>query len=99
MKGPTRKRTSKVLSDALSEGDASDEDPQKQALLTNKYQELSKVPLLIGFDGRELTGIRLLNNLGQTTIINFNDVSMNPKLSKSLFKLSWPSNTDVVDMT
>lgn len=33
--------------------------PQKQAVLTNKYQELSKVPLLIGFDGEWGLDMRL----------------------------------------
>ncbi len=33
--------------------------PQKQAVLTSKYQELSKVPLLIGFDGEWGLDMRL----------------------------------------
>ena len=35
--------------------------PQKQAVLNNKYQELSKVPLLIGFDGEWGLDMRLKN--------------------------------------
>jgi beta-glucosidase-like glycosyl hydrolase/CubicO group peptidase (beta-lactamase class C family) len=35
--------------------------PQKQAELTNKYQKLSKIPLLIGFDGEWGLNMRLQN--------------------------------------
>ncbi len=35
--------------------------PQKQALLNNKYQALSKVPLMIGFDGEWGLDMRLKN--------------------------------------
>ncbi len=35
--------------------------PEKQAVLTNKYQSLSKVPLLIGFDGEWGLDMRLKN--------------------------------------
>ena len=35
--------------------------PEKQAILTNKYQALSKVPLLIGFDGEWGLDMRLQN--------------------------------------
>ena len=35
--------------------------PEKQAVLNNKYQELSKVPLLIGFDGEWGLDMRLKN--------------------------------------
>jgi beta-glucosidase-like glycosyl hydrolase/CubicO group peptidase (beta-lactamase class C family) len=35
--------------------------PQKQAVLNNKYQELSKVPLMIGFDGEWGLDMRLKN--------------------------------------
>ena len=35
--------------------------PQKQAVLNNKYQQLSKVPLLIGFDGEWGLDMRLKN--------------------------------------
>ena len=35
--------------------------PEKQAVLTNKYQALSKVPLLIGFDGEWGLDMRLQN--------------------------------------
>lgn len=35
--------------------------PKKQAVLNNKYQELSKIPLLIGFDGEWGLDMRLKN--------------------------------------
>ncbi len=35
--------------------------PEKQAVLNNKYQELSKVPLMIGFDGEWGLDMRLKN--------------------------------------
>jgi len=35
--------------------------PEKQAVLNNKYQELSKIPLLIGFDGEWGLDMRLKN--------------------------------------
>ena len=35
--------------------------PEKQALLNNKYQELSKIPLMIGFDGEWGLDMRLKN--------------------------------------
>ena len=35
--------------------------PKKQAILNNKYQELSKVPLMIGFDGEWGLDMRLKN--------------------------------------
>jgi len=35
--------------------------PEKQAVLTNKYQSISKIPLLIGFDGEWGLNMRLKN--------------------------------------
>lgn len=55
--------------------------------------------ILLGFSGSALKGMRLINNLDQTTIIDFSNVAFNSKLPKSLFAPSWPKNTDVVDMT
>ena len=38
--------------------------PQKQAALYNTYQSLSKIPLMIGFDGEWGLDMRLKNTTG-----------------------------------
>lgn len=55
--------------------------------------------LSLGFSSDDLTTMRLLNNLNQTTLIHFADQKTNNDVPLSAFKLHWSSDTNVVDMT
>ena len=51
----------------------------------------------IGFDVKRLGMMIIADNLGQTTRIDFNDVSKNTKLSADLFDFTAPVDIDVID--
>ncbi|EXI75161.1 MAG TPA: outer membrane lipoprotein chaperone LolA [Candidatus Accumulibacter phosphatis] len=50
----------------------------------------------IGFSGNELRAMELFDNLGQTTMLLFSRVEINPRLAPSLFRFTPPANTDVI---
>ncbi|MFT5396277.1 MAG: outer membrane lipoprotein carrier protein [Gammaproteobacteria bacterium] len=51
----------------------------------------------IGFDVKRLGMMIIADNLGQTTRIDFNDVSKNTKLAADLFNFEIPEDVDVID--
>lgn len=50
----------------------------------------------VGFSGSELRAMELLDTLGQTTMLVFSRVEINPRLPPSLFRFTPPANTDVI---
>ena len=53
--------------------------------------------LRVSFHGHDLSGMSLLDNLGQKTEIHFDKVKLNPSLSAATFEFSPPTGTDVID--
>lgn len=58
-------------------------------------QEFSAVRL--GFKEIQLSGMVLFDNLGQTTVIQFEDISTNKEITPQLFHFQVPENIDVID--
>jgi outer membrane lipoprotein carrier protein len=50
----------------------------------------------LGFSGRELVRMELVDRLGQTTRIQFRDIERNPKLTPDAFTFVPPAGVDVV---
>jgi outer membrane lipoprotein carrier protein len=53
--------------------------------------------MTLRFEGAELRGMDLYDQLGQRTTVNFKQIETNPTLSASLFRFSPPSGVDVVE--
>jgi outer membrane lipoprotein carrier protein len=50
----------------------------------------------VGFKQGRLASMELMDALGQTTVIQFSDVQVNPTLDPALFQFSPPPGTDVI---
>ncbi len=51
----------------------------------------------IAFKGRELYAIEILDNFGQRSFLQFNQVVSNPSLALELFKFTVPKGADVIE--
>lgn len=67
--------------------------------LTPKVDGRQYAAVEIGMMGESLTGIRLLDNLGQTTALRFSKLQRNLALASSVFTFSAPADVDVVTGT
>lgn len=65
--------------------------------LTPKYPEAQYKNIRLGFEESRLGMMIILDNLGQTSRIDFSDVKKNPELSSMLFEFEIPDNVDVID--
>jgi outer membrane lipoprotein carrier protein len=50
----------------------------------------------VGFRGGELESMELIDALGQTTVIRFTELRMNPPLDAALFQFTPPAGADVI---
>ncbi len=50
----------------------------------------------LGFDGKQLNQLRLVDRLGQTTEVQFSDVKRNPEIDPGLFSFTVPPGADVI---
>jgi len=66
-------------------------------ILTPKAKDSMFESLTLSFKGKEPIGMVLSDGVGQTTEITFFNVKMNPKLPASLFKLTPPKGTDIIE--
>ncbi len=64
--------------------------------LTAKSPRESFRRIELVYQGEQLTGMQLFDQLGQTTRVTFKQVRYNPTLKKSLFAFKPPKGTDVV---
>jgi outer membrane lipoprotein carrier protein len=65
--------------------------------LTPKNLEAQYKNIRLGFEGSRLGMMIIVDNLGQTTRIDFSDVKKNTELSSALFEFEIPDNVDVID--
>ena len=70
---------------------------QYTLLPLHKNQNFSRV--IVSFKGKALSGLQLVNQLGQKTNIRLTHVRLNPSLSNKLFTFIPPKGVDIVDMT
>ena len=65
--------------------------------LTPRDVEAQYNNIRLGFDQKNLGMMIIVDNLGQTTRIDFSGVKKNTELSSTLFNLEIPDNVDVID--
>ena len=65
--------------------------------LTPKNLEAQYGNIRLGFEQSRLSMMIIVDNLGQTTRIDFSEVKNNPELSTTLFEFDVPDNVDVID--
>ena len=65
--------------------------------LTPKNLEAQYKNIRLGFEETKLGMMIIVDNLGQTTRIDFSDVKKNTELSSSLFEFDIPEGVDVID--
>ena len=65
--------------------------------LTPRDLEAQYKNIRIGFDAKRLGMMIIVDNLGQTTRIDFKDVNKNAELSAKLFNFDVPADVDVID--
>lgn len=65
--------------------------------LTPKNLEAQYKNIRLGFEKEKLGMMIIVDNLGQTTRIDFTDVKKNIKLSSALFEFEVPEGVDVID--
>lgn len=65
--------------------------------LTPKKLEAQYQNIRLGFENSKLSMMIIVDNLGQTTRIDFLDVKKNTELSPSLFEFETPEGVDVID--
>ena len=63
---------------------------------TDWYKTTQENTLYFGFDNNTLSAISLKNELGQTILINFDRLNINPKIDTKAFVLTINPNFDVI---
>lgn len=84
------------LKDEFEITDGGDDGGLSWSRLTPRQKGGDFRELRLGFTGRELVRMALLDRLGQTTEIEFSQVERNPRLDASLFGFTPPPGVDVV---
>ena len=77
--------------------DLGDIEGFKWVELTPRDLDAQYKNIRIGFDVKRLGMMIIADNLGQTTRIDFTDVSKNTKIAAELFNFSAPAGIDVID--
>lgn len=67
--------------------------------LTPKQADNMFVSIQLGFTNNQIQEMRLQDNLGHNTVIQFKDIQVNPSLSASLFTFKPSAKVDVIDET
>lgn len=76
--------------------DAGAQDGLAWSLLTPRRSDGDFRELRLGFSGRDLRRMQLLDRLGQVTRLEFEQVERNPPLDRAIFTLVPPAGVDVV---
>lgn len=64
--------------------------------LTPRDKQAMFTTLQVSFKGSAPTSMRLVDSLGQKTVIDFTDVDVNPTLKKDVFNFAPPAGVDIV---
>jgi len=67
--------------------------------LSPKDNEASFTQIILGFVGRLLVRMELMDNLGQLTLLTFTDIRKNQSVNAVSFQFDIPKNADVFDTT
>jgi outer membrane lipoprotein carrier protein len=85
-----------LLEDSFRIGAAYREDGLDWVELAPLSEAADFAALRIGFDGERLGSMELIDALGQTTVIRFSEVRINPSLDAELFHFTPPPGVDVI---
>jgi len=91
--------TTRPLEESFHVRDAGTAEGLEWVELTPKQPEASFSEVRLGFEGDALRRMQLKDSFGQTTRIEFSDVSRNPHLDPDLFTFTPPAGADVVGDT
>jgi len=68
-------------------------------LLKPKNEEADFSQAILGFKNNTLNFFKLLDNLGQKSVFNFNNIKLNVPVKASEFKFNIPPNVDVIKVS
>jgi outer membrane lipoprotein carrier protein len=85
-----------LLEDSFRLGAAYHEDGIDWVELAPLSEAADFAGVRVGFEQGRLASMELMDALGQTTIIRFSDVRVNPALDADLFRFSPPDGVDVI---
>lgn len=85
-----------VLEDTFRVGAAYREEGLDWVELAPLSEAADFAAVRVGFEGGVLAAMELMDALGQTTVIEFSDVKLNPSLAASLFEFVPPPGSDVI---
>jgi outer membrane lipoprotein carrier protein len=85
------------LEDSFRIGAAYREDGYDWVELAPLSDSADFAGLRVGFEGGRLASMELIDALGQTTVILFSELKLNPPLDPGLFQFVPPEGADVID--
>jgi outer membrane lipoprotein carrier protein len=85
-----------MLEDSFRLGAAYREDGLDWVELAPLSEAADFAAVRVGFEAGRLASMELMDALGQTTVIRFSDVKLNPPLDAALFSFSPPAGVDVI---
>jgi outer membrane lipoprotein carrier protein len=85
-----------ALEDSFRLGAAYQEDGLDWVELAPLSEAADFAAVRVGFEAGRLASMELMDALGQTTVIRFSDVKLNPPLDAALFSFSPPAGVDVI---
>jgi outer membrane lipoprotein carrier protein len=85
-----------ALEDSFRLGAAYREDGLDWVELAPLSEAADFAAVRVGFEQGRLASMELMDALGQTTVIRFSDVRLNPPLDAALFSFSPPDGVDVI---
>jgi outer membrane lipoprotein carrier protein len=74
-----------------------DKDGLAWAQATPRAKEGAFQSLRVGFKGKELAAVEILDSFGQRSLLQFSQVVSNPGLPADTFKFTPPAGADVVE--
>lgn len=87
--------TENLLNDFIVSQMPSNNGAQVFNLIPQQKNNMFKA-VVLSFTQQKLTTMKLIDNFGQQTIINFSQVQVNPVLSATMFRFTTPRGVDVV---
>lgn len=85
-----------TLEDQFTIGEPQRRDGLEWVVLVPKVRDTEFTRVEFGLDDEGIRRMRLLDQFGQTTVIDFDDLRTNPPLDSSLFRFEVPEGVDVM---
>jgi outer membrane lipoprotein carrier protein len=72
-------------------------DGLEWALATPKLKDGPFQSMRVGFRGRELAAVEIVDSFGQRSLLSFKDFQANPKIADERFRFTPPAGADVIE--